>query len=77
MVVGTVNYVAASTDVEQGAVYVFTAPASGWAHAKQVAVLKAPRGQSEEEFGRSVAISGNTIVVGAPFREVGKPHRPG
>ena len=71
MVVGTVNYVAPSTDVEQGAVYVFTAPASGWAHAKQVAVLKAPRGQSEEEFGRSVAISGNTIVVGAPFREVG------
>ena len=38
---------------------------------RQVAVLKAPRGQSEEEFGRSVAISGNTIVVGAPFREVG------
>jgi hypothetical protein len=71
MVVGTVNYVAPSTDVEQGAVYVFTAPASGWAHAKEVAVLKAPRGQSEEEFGRSVAISGNTIVVGAPFREVG------
>ena len=71
MVVGTVNYVAASTDVEQGAVYVFTAPASGWAHAKQVAILKAPRGRSEEEFGRSVAISGHTIVVGAPFREVG------
>ena len=29
MVVGTVNYVAPSTDVEQGAVYVFTAPPPG------------------------------------------------
>ncbi len=72
LVVGTIHHMAASTDLEQGAAYVFTAPASGWAHAKQVAILKAPRGQSEESFGRSVAISGNTIVIGAPFREVGK-----
>jgi len=70
LVVGTVNHVAASTDFEQGAAYVFTAPASGWAHARQAAILKAPRGQSEEAFGRSVAISGNTIVIGAPSREV-------
>ena len=72
LVVGTTHHMAASTDVEQGAAYVFTAPASGWAHAKQVAILKAPRGQSEEAFGRSVAISGNTIVIGAPGREVGR-----
>jgi hypothetical protein len=72
LVVGTIHHIAASTDLEPGAAYVFTEPASGWAHAKQVAILKAPRGQSEESFGRSVAISGNTIVIGAPFREVGK-----
>jgi len=72
LVVGTVHHMAGSTDVEQGAAYVFTEPASGWAHARQVAILKAPRGQSEEAFGRSVAISGNTIVIGAPFREVGR-----
>lgn len=70
LVVGTINHTTASTHLEQGAAYVFTAPASGWAHARQTAMLKAPRGQSEEEFGRSVAISGNTIVVGAPFREI-------
>jgi hypothetical protein len=70
LVVGTIHHMAASTDVEQGAAYVFTAQASGWAHAKQEAILKAPGGQSEEVFGRSVAISGNTIVIGAPFREV-------
>jgi len=72
LVIGTINHTAGSMGIEQGAAYVFTEPASGWAHARQVAILKAPRGQSEEAFGRSVAISGNTIVVGAPFREVGK-----
>jgi hypothetical protein len=72
LVVGTTHHMAASTDVEQGAAYVFTAPAPGWAHARQLALLRAPRGQSEEAFGRSVAISGDTIVVGAPDREVGR-----
>jgi hypothetical protein len=71
LVVGTTHHMAASTDIEQGAAYVFTAPASGWAHAKQLAILKAPSGQSEEAFGRSVAISGNTILIGAPDRQVG------
>jgi hypothetical protein len=71
IVVGTPNYVVASTDTEQGAAYVFTRPASGWANITQTAVLRATRGQSEELFGRSVSVSGNTIVVGAPFREVG------
>jgi hypothetical protein len=70
LVAGTPNHVAASTDFEQGGAYVFTAPASGWGHARQIAILKAPRGQSEELFGRSVAISASTIVIGAPFREV-------
>ena len=70
LVAGTPNHMAASTDLEQGAAYVFTAPGSGWAHARQVAILKAPRDQSEELFGHSVAISAKTIVIGAPFRTV-------
>jgi hypothetical protein len=70
LVAGTPNHKAASTDLEQGAAYVFTAPDSGWTHARQIAILKAPRDQSEELFGRSVAISAGMIVVGAPFREV-------
>jgi hypothetical protein len=72
IVVGTPNYVVASTNTEQGAAYVFTKPASGWAKAVQAAVLRAAAGQPEELFGHSVAVAGNTIVVGAPFREVGK-----
>ncbi len=56
---------------EQGVAYVFTVPASGWANAKQIAELTANGGEEKELFGRSVAIAGNTIVVGAPFRKVG------
>jgi FG-GAP repeat len=70
IVVGTPNYVLAATNTEQGAAYVFTRSASGWAHAR-VARLTAARGQSEELFGACVSVSGDTIVVGAPFREVG------
>jgi hypothetical protein len=72
IVVGTPNYVVAATNTEQGAAYVFTKPRSGWAHATQVARLTAARGQSEELLGGSVSVSNNTIVVGAPFREVGR-----
>jgi len=69
IVVGTSHFIG-PTGAEQGAAYVFTSPASGWAHAVQRAVLTASDAQGEELFGHSVAISGDTIVVGAPFREV-------
>ncbi len=72
IVVGTPNYAIPPTSKEQGAAYVFVKSTSGWANATQTAVLTAKKGQSEELFGHSVAVSGNTIVVGAPFREVGK-----
>ena len=72
IVVGTPNYTVRSSDVEQGAAYVFTKPAAGWSHAVQRAVLTARHGLSEELFGHSVAVSANTIVVGAPFRQVGR-----
>jgi hypothetical protein len=54
-----------------GAVYVFTEGAGGWATATQTAKLVASNGEVEEGFGASVAISGDTIVVGAPGRKSG------
>ncbi len=49
----------------QGTAYVFTEPASGWANMTQTAKLTAPDGHANGEFGASVSISGNTVVVGA------------
>ena len=53
-------------DVQHGAVYVFTKPASGWAHVIETAKLTASDGADEDRFGAKVALAGNTIVVGAP-----------
>ncbi len=46
-----------------GAAYVFVRTGSTWSHQ---AYLKAPNSNEKDEFARSVAISGDTIVVGAP-----------
>ena len=45
-----------------GAAYVFTRSGSSWS---QQAYLKAPNAEADDLFGHSVAISGDTIVVGA------------
>ncbi len=50
-----------------GAAYVFVKPANGWANATENAKLTASDGQDGDAFGNSVAISGNTIAVGAIF----------
>ena len=56
----------------QGAAYVFVMPTTGpWVSTTQTAELTASDGQSGDELGYSVAISGNTIVAGAPSRQVG------
>jgi trimeric autotransporter adhesin len=55
-----------------GAVYVYTMPASGgWADATQTAELTASDPGASDELGYSVAISGSTIVAGAPNRTTG------
>jgi hypothetical protein len=57
------------SNVDQGVVYVFTEAAfGGWTNATQTAELTASDGAASDEFGAAVAISGSTIVVGAPFR---------
>ena len=55
----------------QGAVYVFVEPAGGWASATETARLTASDGASGDQFGSTVAISPNTIVVAAPDATVG------
>ena len=49
---------------DSGSVYVYYWTGSVW---KQHAKLTANDGSQNDKFGYSVAISGNTIVVGAPF----------
>ena len=49
-----------------GAAYVFVRSGETWT---AQAYLKAPNAGSEDQFGRSVAISGDTVVVGAPFED--------
>jgi hypothetical protein len=59
----------------QGAVYVFTEPASGWANATETAQLTASNGAAFDSLGSSVAIAGNTVVAGAPnFNSPGKAY---
>ena len=61
----------------QGAAYVFVRPRSGWADGTQTAKLTASDGAASDNFGASVAISGGTIVVGAPDATVGGNHDQG
>jgi len=57
----------------QGEAYVFVRPRSGWAGTRtENARLTASHGATDDSFGFSVAVSGNTIVAGAQFRNVGK-----
>lgn len=54
----------------KGAVYVFEKPMSGWANMTQIAELTVPDGEANDAFGYSVGISDNTIVAGAPGRQL-------
>jgi hypothetical protein len=51
-----------------GAAYVFERTSGGW---KQQAILTAGDGVVGDRFGESVAIAGNTVIVGAPSDNVG------
>ena len=49
-----------------GATYVFVRNVSSWSHQ---AYLKAPNAEADDNFGTSVAISGDTVVVGANLED--------
>ena len=48
-----------------GAAYVFTKPGTGWADATETAKLTASDGADTDLFGFSLAMDGDTVVVGA------------
>jgi hypothetical protein len=50
----------------QGNAYVFVEPTSGWTDMTQTAELDPSDGFGYDNFGMSVSISGNTVLVGAP-----------
>jgi hypothetical protein len=53
-------------------VYVFVMPTAGrWVSTTQTAELTASDGQSNDNLGYSVAVSGRTIVAGADAQEIG------
>jgi len=51
---------------QPGAAYVFVEPSGGWADMTQTAELTASDGVTYDSLGYGVAISGGTIVAGAP-----------
>jgi hypothetical protein len=53
-----------------GEAYVFVEPPSGWMDMTETAILTASDGEPQDQFGNSVAISGNTVVVGAPVATI-------
>lgn len=52
-------------NVDQGAAYIFVAPPTGWVSITSTAKLTASDGAEYDDFGDAVAISGNTLAVGA------------
>ncbi len=57
-----------------GAAYVYTKPSNGWADATETVKLVAPDGAEGREFGRSLSLDGDTLVVGAPFSGYYSPY---
>ena len=55
----------------QGSAYVFVEPGGGWVSATETAKLTASDASVDDAFGHSVAVSGDTVVVGAWFDNVG------
>ena len=65
VVVGAHQHDKSDTVNNSGAAYVFTKPGNAWATGTETAKLTASDGTSGDEFGISVAVSGNTVVIGA------------
>ncbi|MGC8491480.1 MAG: hypothetical protein ACP5SH_07060, partial [Syntrophobacteraceae bacterium] len=72
-IVAGAPYASVGDNFAQGAVYVFTQPASGWADGTQTARLTQSDGASGDTFGASVAVSlhGETVGAGAQYAKVG------
>ena len=51
--------------IKAGAAYVFEKPVGGWSDVEETAKLTASDGEDYDDFGASVCISGDTVIVGA------------
>ena len=69
IVVGAYQNDADTNNNDEGAAYLFTKPASGWADMTQTVKLIASDGVANDWFGYSAAVDGDTVVVGAPGDE--------
>jgi hypothetical protein len=63
---------ATGKNAEQGAAYAFVKPATGWRTTTETDELSATAGAEGDKLGRSVALSGDTVLLGAPDRTVNK-----
>jgi len=53
---------------KQGAVYGYIKPANGWVNSTSPnGSVTASPGMAQERFGSSIAASGKTFVIGAPY----------
>jgi hypothetical protein len=68
---------AVGDNADQGAAYVFTRPAGGWATMTETAKLTASDGVAADWFGWSAAIDGDAIVVGSLGGTYGASAKPG
>ena len=50
---------------ESGSVYVFTKPAAGWDTTTETAKIIDQDGAEDDQFGSSLAVDGNTVLIGA------------
>ena len=61
----------------EGSVYFFVKPGPGWTGMTETAKLSASEGRANDSFGFSAAISGDTVVVGAPNDDLGGNNQQG
>jgi FG-GAP repeat len=61
----------------QGAAYAFSEPASGWTNMSEPAEFTSSNGSTVDALGSAVAVSGSTILAGAPrhLASAGEPNR--
>ncbi|MBI4673665.1 MAG: FG-GAP repeat protein [Chloroflexi bacterium] len=61
-----------ASNADQGSAYIFVKPVVGWnGYLNETAKLAAADGAAVDTFGRSVAINGATVVVGADYDDIG------
>jgi hypothetical protein len=54
-----------------GRVYVYVKPGAGWTNMTQTAMLTASDGALDDDFGKSIGISGDVVVAGSEAHNIG------